>query len=119
MPLRDRKLLTKLVHAVGAWVYYEQLCQRQELFSEQYLTYPAGQFLQAEYGNKLRTEFIHPILGALRQGRGDKPRVDFVVVNDEDRPIVAVETKWLNSSPDLHAQTLQDLVRLALIERGY
>lgn len=119
MATTDQKNLRKLVEAVGLWLQFERLCRRQELFSESYLCYPAGQFLQARYASQLRTEFEHPVLAPLRTGRGDKPRVDFAVMGGEGTPTIAVETKWLNSSSDLTVQTIRDLVRLELLAHEY
>ena len=103
----------QLVEAVGSWLHFEAMCGRTELFSEQYLSYPIGQYLSGKYGDMLRTEFPHPVLSQLRIGRGDKPRLDFAVLND-DKIRLAVETKWLGPTSSLES-ILRDLVRLELV----
>ncbi len=103
----------ELVEAVGSWLHFEAMCGRTELFSEQYLSYPIGQYLSGKYGDRLRTEFPHPVLSQLRTGRGDKPRLDFAVL-DDDAIRLAVETKWLGPTSSLES-ILRDLVRLELV----
>jgi len=109
---------TEMVEAVACWLHFETRCLRDELFCEAYLAYPIGQFLHARYGNALRTEFAHPVLerhrNAAGPGRGDKPRVDFAVV-EQDQVAVAVETKWLSRSQHLAEDILADCIRLELL----
>ena len=105
----------RLVEAVAAWLQYEQLCKRVGLFGESYLTYPVGQFLQAREPNGLRSEYPHPILTPLQGTRGDKKRVDYVVLRNDGTVDLAVETKWRNKSNSLLESIVQDLVRLELL----
>jgi hypothetical protein len=109
-----------LIETIGSWLHFELLCGREELFNERYLSYPIGQFLSNRYGDRLRTEYPHSVLSQGRQRRGDKPRVDFAVVDSEDRVEVAVETKWLGSSVRPIASALipaivQDILRLEML----
>lgn len=109
-----------LVETVGSWLHFELLCGREELFSERYLSYPIGQFLSNIYGNRLRAEYPHPVLSRGRQRRGDKPRIDFAVVDNQDRIAVAVETKWLGTSTQPIAGVfipaiVRDILRLELL----
>lgn len=105
----------RLVEAVGAWLQYEQLCRRNELFSESYLTYSVGQFLQARAGRDLRSEYPHPVLTENDDGRGDKKRIDYVVLREDKTVRFAVETKWKNKSARLTETIIQDLVRLHML----
>ncbi len=105
----------RLVEAVAAWLEFEQLCYRTGLFSESYLTFPIGQFLQSRAGDRVRTELEHPVLAPLKTDRGDKPRVDFAVVREDSTVEFAVETKWRSKTPTLVVQLIRDLVRLEMI----
>ena len=107
--------LRSLVEAVGAWLFFEDKCMRQSLFSERYLTAGVGQFLLARYGDRTRTEYPHPVLAPLRTGRGDVPRIDFVVVEPEGALQIAVETKWLSESAQGGLGILRDMVRLEML----
>lgn len=109
----------RLVEAVAAWLQYEQLCRRVELFGESYLTYPVGQFLQAREPRGLRSEFRHPILAPLQTKRGDKKRVDYVVLRDDGTVKFAVETKWRSKSSNLLESIIGDLVRLELLAEAH
>jgi hypothetical protein len=116
MPGLKRTDPQRLTETVAAWLQYEQMCYRTTLFSEAYMTYPIGQFLQSRAGGHVRAEYEHPILAPLKTGRGDKPRIDFVVLGEDRNKIeFAVETKWLNKSNDLVEQLIRDLVRVGLL----
>ncbi len=104
-----------LVEAVGSWLFFEDKCRRDSLFCEKYLTFPVGQLLKARYGEAVRSEYEHPILSASHSGPGDKPRVDFVVLNQNGDIDIAIETKWLRSGMYLLPGVLRDLVRLELL----
>lgn len=109
-----------LVETIGSWLHFELLCGREELFSERYLSYPIGQFLSNRHGNALRAEYPHPILSEARERRGDKPRIDFAVLDSEDNVEVAVETKWLGASTQpvpgtLIPAVIRDILRLELL----
>ncbi len=111
--------IRQLVEATGVWLHFEYLCGRNVLFSESYLAYPIGQYLKARFGDHLYPEYVHPVLASLRSGRGDKPRIDFAVIDDTERIKFAVETKWLNTSTSLTEQIIRDLVRLELLVDRY
>lgn len=91
----------KLVEAINSWLDFEVMCKREGLFSECYMAYPIGQFLSAYYKHNLTAEYLHPILAPLKAGRGDKPRIDFAVIDDNEQLVLAIETKWLSSSQTL------------------
>ena len=109
----------KFAKAITAWLTFEQLCRRETLFCEAYMSYPIGQFLTTRYGSKLRGEFVHPILAELKKGPGDKPRIDFVVLEDNDICSLVLETKWISSSNNLPRDIIRDLIRIELMVHGY
>ena len=106
-----------IVEAVGAWLHFEYRCGRRSLFSESYLSYPLGQVLRAHYGRRVRPEFIHPLL--TKKGRGDKRRLDFAVLGDDDSPTMAIELKWLASPTKQLPLVMRDLIRLELLRHEF
>ena len=107
--------LNKFACAINSWLTFEQMCKRECLFCESYLAYPIGQFLNAEYGEYLQTEYIHPVLAEYKNGRGDKPRIDFVVLTEQKEISIAIETKWISTSTTLLRDIIRDLIRLELV----
>ena len=105
----------KLATALNSWLTFEQMCKRESLFNESYLAYPIGQFLSSRYGAALVSEYPHPILTPLKEGRGDKPRIDFAVLGKDGNIELVIETKWLSSSRSLIRDIIRDLVRLELV----
>ncbi len=105
----------KLATALNCWLTFEQMCKRENLFNESYLTYPIGQFLSARYGSALVSEYPHPVLMQLKRDRGDKPRLDFAVLSGGHNIELVIETKWLSSSKSLIRDIIRDLVRLELV----
>jgi len=103
-----------LVEAVGSWLHFELRCGRSSLFDESYLAFPVGQYLIGRYGNQVRSEFEHPVLAPLMTGRGDRPRMDYVVLQTDGKPAAVIEAKWLRSISDLRL-LVRDLVRLELV----
>src|SRR5262245_44980490 len=91
------------------------MCKREDLFSESYISYPIGQFLTAHYASSLKAEYPHPRLAPFKTGRGDKPRVDFVVADEQNNIEIAIETKWLSSSTTLVRDVIRDVIRLELL----
>jgi len=106
-----------LARGIAGWLQYEHACQRAPIFSEKYLSYPIAQVLNTKFGANVHAEVRHPILGANTPGRGRPPEIDFVVYNDSQEIIVAIESKWIG--PNVSKQTVEaviwDLVRLAMI----
>jgi hypothetical protein len=105
---------TKIAIGLNAWLTFEQMCKREPLFSEAYLAYPIGQLLATRYGNALVSEHPHPVLAPRKTGRGDKPKLDFAVLRADGSIELAIETKWLSSSPSLQRDIIRDMVRLEL-----
>ncbi len=108
-------LPNKIVIGLNAWLTFEQMCEREPLFSESYLAFPIGQLLNARYGAFLVAEHLHPVLAPLKTGRGDKPRFDFAVLREDKTIALAIETKWLSSSKTLQRDIVRDLIRLELV----
>lgn len=104
-----------LTGGVGAWLQFEQACDRTGLFSEKYLTHPIGQILSARSGNKTFAEFKHPILAPLAKGAGRRPEVDFVVCDPYPKIKLAVESKWIGGSKPTVQSVIWDLIRLELL----
>lgn len=114
-----------IVEAIGYWLNFENACKRSELFNERYIAYPIGQFLMARYGHLVRSEYIHPILAKNKEGKGAKPKIDFVVLkqkeksSDDEAIELAIETKWCSKSNTLVRDIIRDLVRLSLLIHHY
>ena len=106
-----------ILEALGYWLNFELSCRRQELFNERHMSYPIGQFLIARYRQMVRTEFEHPILGPLITGSGNKPKIDFAVLNETNNSDIelAIETKWVSKSNTLARDICRDLIRLSLL----
>jgi hypothetical protein len=109
------KLPNKIATGLNSWLSFEQMCGRKSLFSESYLAYPIAQLLATEFGAGLVSEYKHPVLAPLKCTSGDKPRLDFAVLQNDGKVELAVETKWLSSSKTLHKDIIKDLVRLELV----
>jgi hypothetical protein len=109
----------KIAAGLNAWLTFEEMCGRSALLSESYLTYPIGQLLAARYGQRLVAEHPHPVLSSSRTGKGDKPRLDFAVLRPDKTVELAIETKWLSSSPNLQRDIIRDLVRLELVIQAH
>lgn len=101
--------------AVQHWLNFEAECKRYALFTEQYMSYPIGQYLRERYGSDLRPEYPHPVLGGTRPDGGDLPRVDFAIVENKEVKF-ALETKWCFSKRT-HGSIVKGIVRdLARLE---
>ena len=109
------KFPNKLAAGLNAWLTFEQMCEREPLFSESYLAFPIGQLLNAHYGSALVSEYPHPVLSSLHLGRGKKPSLDFAVLRDDKTVELAIETKWLSTSTTLQRDIIRDLIRLELV----
>lgn len=104
-----------LNRGVGSWLYFEYLCGKSGLFNEKYLSYPIGQLLTAVFGDRVHSEFLHPILAPLMMGPGRRPEVDFVYCDPYPEVKVAIETKWIGTTKVSVEEIIWDLIRLALI----
>lgn len=109
----------RLTEGVGAWLHFEAICNRTGLFNERYLSVPVGQILSARFGDRVLSEFEHPILAPLMVGRGRRPAIDFVYCNPYPTVNVAVETKWAGSSNTTVANIIWDLIRLEHLAHHY
>ena len=112
-------LVRKLCEGVGAWLHFEYLCRRDGLFSEQYLSVPVCQILSSALGDRIHSEFEHPILSRAMDGAGRRPSIDFVFCDPHPSIRVAVETKWAGSSHTTAASIIWDLIRLELIAHHF
>jgi len=104
-----------LAQATGAWLQYEFACGRSMLFNERYMSVPIANVLFAIYKQEVRSEYLHPVLGAGRSGPGRRPEVDFAVVGKYPKLSCALESKWLGSNGLTAEEILWDLLRLELI----
>jgi len=111
------KLEKLLARGIGGWLQFEHACQRGEIFSEKYLSLPIAQILNTKFNDKVRSEIKHPILGDLTPGRGRPPEIDFTVQDDNNKIVVAIESKWIGKSTTKQTveRIIWDLVRLAMI----
>jgi hypothetical protein len=108
-----------LVEGAASWLHYENVCKRDHMFNETYLRYPIAQILQAHYGNNVEIEYPHPILSHLMQTKGDKRRIDFVVLDESEQIKLAIETKWVNRSNYLIESLISDAIRLEMLAHDY
>lgn len=110
-------LAKKLARGISGWLLFEHSCYRGPVFSEKYLSYPIAQILNTEFGIKIRSEIIHPILNKFKTGRGRKPEIDFGVIENDGSISVAIESKWV--CEDVTNVTVEkilwDLLRLAML----
>lgn len=104
-----------LCEGVGSWLQFEHACDRAGLFSEKYLTHPIGQILSARSGNRVKSEYLHPVLSELAKGPGRRPEIDFVVCDPYPSISIAVESKWIGSSKPSIERIIWDLIRLEMI----
>jgi hypothetical protein len=113
------KIERRLSEGIGGWLIFEQLCSKTGVFSEKYLSFPIGQILSSVYGSNVHSEFIHPILKNHIIGPGAKPKVDFAVLNNEQKPIIAIETKWIGNSIPTVTSLMWDILRLGLLSQHF
>ena len=108
----------KLAKGVSSWLRFEFQCSRGHLFEEKYLSYPIGQILHSEYGNKLVSEQNHPLLEEHTIGPGKRPKLDFAVLQDNNY-LLSIEAKWAGKTPLKVEDIIWDLVRLELMANKY
>jgi hypothetical protein len=105
----------KIADGLASWLTFEQRCGRVNLFSESSLAHPLGKLLQYRYEGRVRAEVEHSVLGPLKTGARQRPRVDFVVDGAGGIYDLVVETKWASASPSLLRDIIRDVVRLDLL----
>jgi hypothetical protein len=108
----------RLARGVASWLSFEFYCRHGHLFEEKYLTYPLGQILSSEYGEKVASEINHPLLTEHTVGPGKRPKMDFAVVQD-NQVLVSLEAKWAGSTPLKVEGIIWDLIRLELMASHY
>jgi hypothetical protein len=104
-----------LTGGVAGWLRFESACDRSGLFSEKYMTAAIGQILSGRSGNRTIAEFKHPQLAPLMKGPGRRPEVDFIVRDNNEKIVLAVESKWAGRTKLTTDSILWDLIRLELI----
>jgi hypothetical protein len=110
-----RNIKSRLADGVAAWLAFEFSCERGYLFSEQYIAHAVGQILHTR-GPKLKAEVPHPTLST--PGKlGRPPSIDFVLHDQHDSPVLAVETKWAGYSDVTAAALVWDAFRLEAFAR--
>jgi len=111
------ELEKKLARGIAGWLQFEHACHRASVFSEKYLCTPIAQILNTIYGANVHAEIKHPILGNKFLGKGRRPEIDFVVYNENNEIIVAIESKWIGDSTTKQTveRIIWDLLRLAMI----
>ena len=105
----------RLATGVGSWLHFEFACKRGDLFNEKYMSYPIGQVLYSEYGGKVVAELNHPILSEQVTGPGKRPKIDFGVIGEDKKLVLALESKWLGRTPLKIGDIIWDLVRLEIL----
>ena len=111
------KIARHLAEGVAAWLHYQLHCRHLWLFCERYLTEPVASVLDSDLRGRVFAEFDHPVLAPLMVGRGKRPKLDFAIINPADFPkiLLAVETKWISSTPPAISDLLWDILRLELV----
>ncbi len=110
-------LRKSLSEGLSAWLTFEHQCRRDSLFSEKYLALPIAQILSGNAPGKVLAEHDHPVLaGSGVEGR--PPQLDFAVEENE-KIILVVETKWAGEKGVSVASVIWDCVRLELAAHHY
>jgi len=117
--MANMKLTRRLTEGVGAWLHFEFACNRSGLFNESYLSVPVGQILSATFGDRILSEFKHPVLAPLMVGSGRRPAIDFVYCDPYPTIKIAVEAKWAGSSNTTVENIIWDLIRLEQVAYHY
>lgn len=117
--LKTLKIERRLSEGIAGWLFFEEHCNKTGLFSERYLSFPIGQILSSVYGSNVHSEYIHPIISSFSKGRGAKPKVDFAVLDENKKPTLAIETKWIGQSVPSIQSVLWDIIRLESLAREY
>jgi hypothetical protein len=108
------KLSRRLAEGIGSWLRFEFQCGHGHLFEEKYLSYPIGQILSSLFGHKVHAEYDHPVLAPRMIGRGRRPKLDFVVLEDHQIKL-ALELKWAGTTTLKVSDVIWDLIRLELV----
>lgn len=104
----------KLAEGTSSWLLFEFHAKRGDLFSEKLLSVPVGQLLKEVFPGRIRAEVIHPFLTPI-SSLGRPPQIDFVIQDDHDAFIAAIESKWIGNTTVTFKQILWDLIRLELL----
>jgi len=107
-PTEVAAIKARVSKGLSAWLTYEFICNRGDLFCEYYLAYPIGALLQ-EDGRHVFAEHKHPAL--IRPTRGRTPSLDFVVKEGE-KMVLAVEGKWTGFRTGSPRHLIWDAFRL-------
>lgn len=113
----NNNLQRRLAEGTAAWLSFEFICNRGDLFSEKQLVTPVGQILIANSGSsksRIKTEVSHSVL---TKGRGRPLQLDFVLMEGQ-KWLLAVETKWVANTMVSIESIIWDLVRLELIAKN-
>jgi hypothetical protein len=108
----------KLSYGTASWLNFEFQCGRGHLFEEKYLSVPIGQILTSQFGENVISEYDHPHLVQYTNGRGKKPKIDFVVEEGND-VTYAIEVKWAGQTLPKEEDIIWDLIRLELMSHFY
>lgn len=104
----------RMAAAVQLWLDFQILCQREMLLSEAYLAQPAGEFLRSHHTGGIRAEWNHPNIQS--PGRGRPRQIDYALFSrDKNRPVTAIEAKWITDAPTSKQRLLDDVLRLECV----
>ena len=104
--------VNNLGSAVLHWLCFQNLCGRDTLMSEHYLSQPIGEYLLHHHSGTLDSEVDHPNLNPT--GRRGRPRqIDFCLFSRETKRLTAAfELKWVGDGPFDKQRVVDDLLRL-------
>lgn len=105
----------KLAYATYHWLEFQITCGRQMLLSESYLSQPVGEFLSHIHNGNVEAEWAHP--NFQNQGIKGRPKqVDYGLFSStKNRPISAIETKWIGHKKTQKQKIVDDIIRLDCI----
>ena len=104
----------RLVNGISAYLEYQFQCGKGKLFSEKYLAEPIGNILQSAFDYQVFAEYNHPYIKNI-SNKGRPIQIDFVGLDENDKIVVALETKWFGKRELDNEEWLWDCYRLALI----
>lgn len=108
----DNQRVKDLGSAVLHWLCFQNLCGRNALMSEHYLSQPIGEYLLHHHSGILGSEVDHPNLNTA--GKRGRPRqIDFCLFSrDKNRLTAAFELKWVGEKTFDKQRVVDDLLRL-------
>jgi len=116
--LPQDKYILDMAKAVTHWLSYEHICGRSALFSEPYLRYPIGEYMNVHFHGNLKPETPHPSFNS--QGPGRHKCIDYTVQNSEDNRIqYSIECKWISRKGDKKHEIFSDLLRIQSLPKSY